>query len=187
MAAQSQGAFAPSVPTLFTFAETRNIRVAIDNGEPWFCANDVCDAIGHSNPRKAVDDHCDVDDVTKRDVIDALGRPQQTNFISEAGVYCLILGSEKPEAKAFKRWLTREVLPQIRKVGFYGALDLKSRIALGNQMLGIVDRLHRSGGDAFVRGALMGRLQEVCLLLGQPVPDAALLGKDAAQIPLAGV
>ncbi len=187
MAAQSNGAFAPAVPTLFTFAETRNIRVAIDQGEPWFCANDVCEVLEHSNPRKAIDDHCDEDDVTKRDVIDALGRTQQTNFISEAGVYSLILGSEKPEAKAFKRWVTHEVLPQIRKVGFYGMLDLKERIALGNQMLGIVDRLGKSGGDAFVRGALLGRLQEVCLLLGQPVPDASLLGKDAAQIPPRGV
>lgn len=187
MAAQSQGAYAPAVPSLFTFAETRNVRVHIDNGEPWFCANDICDVLEYGNPHDAISRHIDEDDLGKREVIDAIGRSQQTNFISEAGVYALILGSEKAEAKVFKRWLTHEVLPQIRKVGFYGTLDLKERISLGNQMLGIIDRLGKSGSDAFVRRALLGRLQEVCLLLGQPVPDAALLGKDAAQIPLAGV
>lgn len=171
-------------PFVFTFADSREVRILFENGEPLFNANDVCAVLDHSNPRKAIDDLCDEDDVTRRDVIDSLGRTQEANFITEAGVYSLIFGSRKPEAKAFKRWVTHELLPQLRRVGFYGTLELKERIALGNQMLGIVDRLAKSGGDAFVRRALMDRLRETCMLLGQTLPDATLLGKDAGQIPL---
>ena len=98
----------------------------------------------------------------------------------------MIFGSRLPAAKAFKRWVTHEVLPQLRKVGFYGQLDLKERISLGNQMLGIVDRLGKTN-DAFVRAALFGRLREVCMLLGQPMPNMAYLGKDADQLALPGV
>lgn len=171
-------------PFVFTFAESRDVRILFENGEPLFNGNDVCEVLGFVNSRDAISTHVDDDDVAKRDVIDSLGRTQEANFITEAGVYSLIFGSEKPEAKAFKRWVTHELLPQLRKVGFYGTLELKERIALGNQMLGIVDRLAKSGGDAFVRRALMDRLRETCMLLGQSVPDATLLGKDAGQMPL---
>lgn len=171
-------------PIAFAFEEAHNVRVVLESNEPLFNANDVCAVLDHSNPRKAIDDLCDPDDVTKRDVIDSLGRTQEANFITEAGVYSLIFGSRKAEAKAFKRWVTRELLPQIRRAGYYGTLELKERIALGNQMLGIVDRLVKSGGDSFVRRALMDRLREVCLLLGQSTPDVALLGKDATQMAL---
>lgn len=175
-----------TTPSIFTFAEKHNVRIEIVNGEPWFCANDICEILEHTNSRKAISDLLDEDDVTKRYVIDALGRDQETNFISEYGVYSLIFGSQLPAAKAFKRWVTHEVLPQLRKVGFYGRLELKERISLGNQMLGIIDRLGKAS-DAFVRTALMGRLREVCLLLGQPMPDVAMLGKDVDQLNLPGV
>lgn len=175
-----------TVPSIFTFAEKHNVRIEIVNGEPWFCANDVCDILEHSNSRKAISDLLDEDDVTKRYTVDALNRDQETNFISEYGIYSLILGSQLPAAKAFKRWVTHEVLPQLRKMGFYGQLELKERIALGNQMLGIIDRLGKTK-DAFVRAALMGRLREVCLLLGQSIPDQSYLGKDADQMALPGL
>lgn len=175
-----------TTPSIFTFAENHNVRTEMGNGEPWFCANDVCEILKHSNPWKAISDHVDEDDLTKREVIDALGRSQEMNFINEAGVYALIFGSTLPEAKAFKRWVTHEVLPQLRKVGFYGQPELKERIALGYQMLAIVDRLGKAK-DAFVRAALMGRLSEVCLLLGQAIPDLSYLGKDADQMALPGV
>ena len=118
-------------PVVFTFAETLDVRILIENGEPLFCANDVCEVLGHGNPRQAIDTHCDEDDVQKLDIIDALGRAQQTNFITEAGVYGLIFGSTKPEAKAFKRWVTHELLPQLRRNGYYGMVgNEKARLAL---------------------------------------------------------
>lgn len=118
-------------PIVFTFADTMDVRILIENGEPMFCANDVCVVLAHANPRQAIDTHCDVDDVQKLDIIDALGRTQQTNFITEAGVYSLIFGSEKPEAKIFKRWVTHELLPQLRRHGYYGTVgNEKARLAL---------------------------------------------------------
>ncbi|WP_042295638.1 BRO-N domain-containing protein [Paraburkholderia bannensis] len=104
----------------FSF-ENHEVRiVADDTGAPWFCANDVCAVLEYSNARDAIAKHVDPDDVAKRDTIDSLGRPQQTNHINESGLYALILGSTKEEAKRFKRWVTAEVLPTIRKTGSFG-------------------------------------------------------------------
>ena len=100
--------------------ETHAVRVQVDDlGLPWFNANDVCSALEFANPHKAVGDHVDTDDLTKREVIDNLGRTQRANHVNESGLYALILGSTKDAAKRFKRWVTSEVLPTIRKTGSY--------------------------------------------------------------------
>ncbi len=75
--------------------------------------------LGYKLARKALADHVDVDDVLKWNVTDSLGRTQATTIINESGVYSLILRSKLPEAKQFKRWVTSEVLPAIRKHGGY--------------------------------------------------------------------
>jgi prophage antirepressor-like protein len=104
---------------IFQF-ETQAIRTQTDeSGSPWFNANDVCGALGYSNPHKAVSDHVDPDDLTKRDAIDSLGRTQSSNHLNESGVYSLVFGSTLQDAKRFKRWVTSEVLPSIRKTGAY--------------------------------------------------------------------
>lgn len=95
------------------------VRVIHDNGIVWFNALDICAALGYANPHKALSDHVDADDLTKREVIDTLGRRQATNHINESGMYALIFGSKKGEALDFKRWVTSEVLPAIRKTGQY--------------------------------------------------------------------
>lgn len=105
------------IPLQFESHPIRIIRD--DDGTPWFNANDVCAALGYSNPHKAVADHVDEDDLTKREVIDSLGRSQQMNYINESGLYSLILSSKKPEAKRFKKWVTSDVLPSIRENGRY--------------------------------------------------------------------
>lgn len=89
-----------------------------EDGEPWFHAGDVCTTLGFGNPRQALDSHVDDEDVQKLDTLTS-GGTQQTSFINESGVYALIFGSTKPEAKVFKRWITHEVLPAIRKTGRY--------------------------------------------------------------------
>lgn len=88
------------------------------DGEPWFIANEVAKSLGYTNPRKAMQDHIDVEDkaVTKRDT---LGGRQNLTIINESGLYSLILRSKLPLAKQFKRWVTSEVLPSIRKHGAY--------------------------------------------------------------------
>ncbi|MFY4454760.1 phage antirepressor [Bifidobacterium pseudocatenulatum] len=91
-------------------------------GEPWFVAKDVCDILGMSNPSMAVT-ALDKDEVAQIDPKDYLGSEnrsnQAVNIVSEPGLYKLIMRSRKPEAKEFQRWVTHEVLPQIRKTGGY--------------------------------------------------------------------
>ena len=110
------------------------VRVQIDDlGLPWFNANDVCSALEFANPHKAVADHVDADDLTKREVIDSLGRPQRANFINESGLYALILGSTKEAAKRFKRWVTSEVLPAIRKTGGFTVANTQPALSAPTQ------------------------------------------------------
>ena len=90
-----------------------------EQGEAMFCAMDVCNALGYNQTHKAVERHVDKDDGMKRPIIDALGRKQQAIFINESGLYALILSSKLDSAKRFKRWVTSEVLPAIRKQGGY--------------------------------------------------------------------
>ncbi|OQP06827.1 phage antirepressor Ant [Geobacillus sp. 46C-IIa] len=98
------------------------VRTIIKNDEVWFVAKDVCDILNHSNHKMAVS-RLDEDEVNKVYLIDSLGRQQQTTVVNEAGLYSLILTSNKPEARQFKRWITHEVIPTIRKTGGYVAND----------------------------------------------------------------
>lgn len=96
------------------------VRVVIDEtSQSWFNAADVCAALGLANSRDALSKHVDFDDVAKRDAIDNLGRTQPMNYVNESGLYALIFGSSKESAKQFKKWVTSEVLPSIRKTGSY--------------------------------------------------------------------
>ena len=100
--------------------ENHSIRVNTDAaGEPWFNDSDVCQILELGNPSQAIKTHVDVDDLQKMEVIDSLGRSQRTNHVNEFGLYALILGSNKDAAKRFKRWVTHDVLPSIRKTGSY--------------------------------------------------------------------
>jgi prophage antirepressor-like protein len=102
--------------------QQHQLRTVIKDGEPWFVAKDVCDVLNHSNHKVAVT-RLDEDEVSKVYLTDSLGRKQQTTIVNEAGLYSLILTSNKPEAKQFKRWVTHEVIPSIRKTGGYVAND----------------------------------------------------------------
>lgn len=100
--------------------EAHAVRVQVDDaGLPWFNASDICDALEMGNPSQAIKSHVDADDLQKLEVIDNLGRTQRANHVNESGLYALILGSTKDAAKRFKRWVTSEVLPTIRKTGAY--------------------------------------------------------------------
>lgn len=103
---------------IFRNEEFGQVRIITKDNEPWFIGKDVAEVLGYSNPRKAIIDHVDEDDkgVTK---CDTLGGSQNLTTINESGLYSLILSSKLPSAKKFKRWVTSEVLPQIRKTGGY--------------------------------------------------------------------
>ena len=106
---------------VFSF-DNHEIRTVTDeHGEAWFVANDVCAALELENPSQALRTHVDEDDLQRMDATDNLGRKQLTNHINESGLYALIFGSRKESAKRFKRWVTSEVLPAIRKDGYYVA------------------------------------------------------------------
>lgn len=103
---------------VFTHKDFGQIRTIQLNGEPWFVTNDVMRVLEVSNSKDAIRT-LDDDEKSGVDIIDPHGRKQKTNCISEAGLYSIILRSRKPEAKAFKRWVTHEVIPSIRKHGAY--------------------------------------------------------------------
>lgn len=105
---------------IFNNPEFGQVRTQIINGEPWFIAKDVCDCLELSNSRKALA-RLDADEkgVT---LSDTLGGIQEVSTVNEYGLYSLVLSSRKPEAKQFKRWVTHEVIPSIRKTGVYGQM-----------------------------------------------------------------
>lgn len=102
---------------IFNYKENK-IRTVEMNSKPWFVLKDVCAVLGISNPRMTAQ-RLDADEVNLADVIDSVGRHQETTVISESGLYNVILRSDKPEAKPFRKWVTNEVLPSIRKNGGY--------------------------------------------------------------------
>lgn len=117
---------------VFNF-EQRDVRIVERAGEPWFVAKDVCDVLGLTNPRDAIgalDD--DEKGVAKTDT---LGGKQGMNIISESGVYALIFRSNKADARRFRKWVTAEVLPEIRRTGRYTLSRTDYRIAAGKLVL----------------------------------------------------
>ncbi|OCA57283.1 hypothetical protein AA93_10815, partial [Xylella fastidiosa subsp. pauca 11399] len=100
-------------PSEFTLRfESQAVRVQVDEaGAPWFNANDICTALELLNPCAAVAHHVDAANVSKRKIIDAIGRTQRANYLNEPGMYALLIGSTKEAAKRFRQWLTSEALP----------------------------------------------------------------------------
>lgn len=105
--------------TMQTFNYDNNqVRTVMQDGEPWFVLKDVCKVLNLSTPKR-VAERLDNDEVSLTHLIDAIGRSQKTTIINESGLYGVILRSDKPQAKPFRRWVTHEVLPAIRKTGSY--------------------------------------------------------------------
>lgn len=104
--------------SVFNFEESTPIRTVTIDNVTWFVGKDVCQALGYTNPTKAMNDHCR--GITKRyPIVDNLGRRQEIRILSEADVMRLICGSKLPAAQKFERWVFEEVLPAIRKTGRY--------------------------------------------------------------------
>lgn len=105
---------------IFSNEEFGQVRTINIDSDVWFVGKDVAEILGYSNTRKALTDH--VDDEDKLDGVtirDSIGREQSPVFINESGLYSLILSSKMPNARKFKRWVTSEILPSIRKHGAY--------------------------------------------------------------------
>ena len=104
--------------------EIGSVRAVTVDGVPYFIGKDVASILGYERPAKAILDHVDVEDKDEVPIQDSIGRMQNTPIINESGLYSLILSSKMPNAKKFKRWVTSEVLPAIRKHGLYATDDL---------------------------------------------------------------
>lgn len=128
----------------------RQVRTVQVDGEPWFVAADVCAALDIANPRQAVS-YLDADEVALAPVTtnDGSGRTLTANIVNESGLYSMIFRSRKAEAKAFKRWVTHEVLPSIRKNGGYisptATTDQLDVLAKQAQVLRVLDGIVDKG------------------------------------------
>lgn len=120
---------------LFESEEFGNIRTATIDGVPWFFGADVAIALGYINPRDALAKHVDAEDrgVAK---CDTLGGIQTLSIINESGIYSLIMSSKLPSAKRFKRWVTSEVLPALRKGAGLEAIEALKMLSRENQKRG---------------------------------------------------
>lgn len=110
--------------SIFAFGDCM-IRIVEKDGEPYFLGNDVATALGYTNTRDAIAKHVDAEDKNTVAIRDGIGNPNKT-FINESGLYALIFGSKLENAKKFKRWVTSEVLPQIRKTGAYTSVNAEA-------------------------------------------------------------
>lgn len=104
---------------IFNNPEFGDIRTVVIDNEPWFVGKDVADVLGYRNGSRDINRHVDKDDSLRKGLIDKMGREQETIIINESGLYSLIFGSKLESAKKFKKWVTSEVLPSIRKTGTY--------------------------------------------------------------------
>ncbi len=107
---------------LFHNDEFGEVRTVMMNGEPWFVGKDVTHILGYRNASKALNDHVDSEDKLNNESLSSLGQ-RGGWLINESGVYSLILSSKLPNAKSFKRWVTSEILPALRKTGGYTVND----------------------------------------------------------------
>lgn len=115
---------------IFNSPEFGAIRTIEKDGEPWFVGKDVAAALGYERPTKAILDHVDDEDKDEVPIQDSIGRSQNTPIINESGLYSLVLSSKLPGAKQFKRWITSEVIPSIRKHGAYMTPDKLEEVLL---------------------------------------------------------
>lgn len=114
------------------FGEVRTLEI---NGEPWFIGKDLTEALNYGNPRQALITNVDEEDKGVHEM-DTPGGKQEMTIINESGLYSLVLGSKLPNAKKFKRWITHEVIPDIRKHGIYATDNVINQI-LNNPDFGI--------------------------------------------------
>lgn len=104
--------------TIFKFENTP-VQTIVENNEIFFRAAQLAELLQYKNPHKAIKDHVDPDDLTKREIVNTINKRAQVIFVNESGMYSLVLSSKLEQAKKVKRWVTSEVLPAIRKTGKY--------------------------------------------------------------------
>jgi prophage antirepressor-like protein len=168
-------------PFLFSNNE---VRTAIGpDGAAWFCAKDVFDVLGIAWKGRA-GSLINIPEKWQGDCyFQTPGGVQEMIFLSEPAVYKVTLSSRKPEAEEFANWVFEEVLPAIRKQGFYGTVPARDRVHFSRQISAIAEHLSKTK-DAMLHQLLTAELRDLCNLIGRPMPDINLLGKDYRQLEL---
>ena len=146
--------------------ESSEVRTVQVNGEPWFVLSDVCKVLELSTPAR-VAERLEKDEVSQTHTIDRMGREQKTTIINESGLYTVILRSDKPQAKPFRKWVTSEVLPSIRKHGSY---SVQSQFAALSPQLQVLIQMEtrqkqieaRQAEQATALAGLEQKLQNTC-------------------------
>lgn len=139
-----------TLPAIFNFNE-KSLHATMIDGEPWFVASDICESLEIKNSRQAVSK---LDDDEKGVILnDTLGGKQSVASVNESGLYALIVQSRKPVAKAFRKWVTSEVLPSIRKTGRY---EVKPDLDDGDKRSTVKDRkaLYYAAIDIMIKHGL---------------------------------
>ena len=154
---------------IFKNGDFGEIRTVAIDGEPWFVGKDVAKALEYEKPDNAIRAHVDCEDRLTHQ-ISASGQKRDMTIINESGLYSLMLSSKLPKAKDFKRWVTSEVLPTIRKTGSYGTYPPKST-SVGEvaRLLNILVRVMEKQGSAPNTVATMAEM--ICGQFGIALPE----------------
>lgn len=145
---------------IFSKENLGSVRTVLLNSEVWFCIKDVCDILGLTNPT-VVAKRLDEDEKAKFDL--GLKNGELTNFTNESGLYTLILRSDKPEAKPFRKWITSEVIPAIRKTGKYEEKPMTSAQYLLQQAQWMVEaenRMNNIENDVAQNNQILGNMKK---------------------------
>ena len=163
----------------FNFDDVQVRTATDDHGEVWFCAKDVFSALEvHWSGSRGLSGMPET-----WQGVGYLQTPsgiQSAVFISEAGVYQTLFRSRKPKAQEFAEWVCGEVLPAIRKQGFFGTVPSGQRLAFSKQIASLSKELVKTR-DQFQKQILVGELRTLYTLIGQPMPSQELIGQDPRQ------
>ncbi|MFT4091193.1 MAG: Bro-N domain-containing protein [Asticcacaulis sp.] len=153
-----------------------SVRVVHIGAEPWWALADVCTILEIANPRNA---SAKLEDYEKGvHTMDTLGGMQELTIINESGLYSVILTSRKPIAKAFKKWVTTEVLPSLRRHGHYDlnpCPTVQEQVALQKELDRLMTNLERTKSGE-IRQTIIGSIEATCARLNRPAPDATMIG-----------
>lgn len=163
---------------IFNNPEFGNIRTVTIDNEPWFVGKDIAEALGYSNSRKALIDHVDNEDkgVTNRYTP---GGKQNLIIINESGLYSLILSSKLPNAKKFKRWVTSEVLPAIRKTGHYEAPGYAPKATSIGEVVNLIKITRQTMKEQGASPTEIAQaVKEICEQFGVNLPQCFIKPKE---------
>ncbi|UOA08593.1 BRO family protein [Methylobacter sp. S3L5C] len=162
--------------------EALDVRTAVDdNNDVWFCAKDVCEVLDITWNGSTLENMPE-DWKLMLKLRTSYGE-KDTNFINEAGLFFLIFRSNKPKAKEFSNWVLSEVLPAIRKHGFYGVLPPKDYLAVIKQISQLTEQLTATK-NAFTYQLLVNPLRNLCNMAGHPMPELKLISQQLDQLDL---